>query len=457
MNFNALRRSGFAVAFLALSAPAFACVAPSAAPAGLRLVDASTTVAKAMPAVVIVEPIQADGTPAGGHGSGFLFDGAGHILTNGHVVGKAGRARIRFKDGGVRDGVVIGRDPRIDLAVIRIDPPAGVAPLLFADASPAPGAAVIALGSPMSFPFSATSGIVSGDGRAYDVAWPVDFLQHDATINPGSSGGPLVDAEGRVVGVNTATPPEAIFDIGIGLAIPASVARATAYALIAEGHVARGALGIMASSADAAIARSLGVAKGSGLLVDSVKVGGSADRAGIEPGDIITAIDGQRLVYARDLSRALIGSHPGQRVRLSVARRAGAMTIAALLEADDPAAGGRDTAGKASKNDEAPSPDLGLGFGIAADGRVAVVAVAERSIAERYGLRPGDVLLSVGNRPVATAEAARTAIAGQTGELAVLRVERPGLGIRHMALPRTAASAKLRTAGATSESSVGPL
>lgn len=422
----------------------------------IQAVDASAIVARAMPAVTIVEPLLDDGTPAGGHGSGFLFDRDGHILTNAHVVGKTTRVRIKFKDGRIADGIVRGRDARVDLAVIRIEPPSDIVPLVFADTSPQPGAAVIALGSPMSFPFSASAGIVSGDTRAYDTTWPVDFLQHDAALNQGSSGGPLVDSTGRVVGVNSATPPEAIFDIGIGLAIPAAVSRTTAEALIVNGRIERGALGVMASSADAAIAQGLGVACSGGLLIDMVSAGSAAARAGLAPGDIVTAIDGTPLTQPRDLSRALLASRPGQRVRLAVARHAGATVLTAMLDTDDPDAGARTAVARATIVAAPPAADLGLRF--ASGGSRAVInAVADNSIADLHGLRAGDVVLAIANQPVATGDAARAALAAQQGALAVLRVERPGIGVRHMALPRTAASAKLRAPGVAAESSAGPL
>jgi len=408
---------------------------------------------RALRSVVVIEPGPAGSGPASGSGSGFVFDSGGHVITNAHVIGAARTVRVGLMDGRSVDAVVVGTDPRTDIAVVRL--PAGVeAPALDlldpVEDVPALGAPVFALGHPMGYRFSVTSGVISGAGRSYDVITPVDFLQHDAALNPGSSGGPLVDLEGRVLGVNTATPPETLFDIGIGLAIPIALAAEVAQQLIADGSIVRGALGLRVSHADAQVAAALGAGEVEGALIDSVEPDGAAARAGLMAGDLILAIDGQPVAYPRDVLARTMPHRPNERVRLDFVRAGQRRSAVVTLGPDRPSMVSR--VGLIAASPPGSDDELGLEVGLDPDGRGAVVTdVAMGSLAQTYGLSPGDRIEAVNGRAVARPDEVHAALGRARGTLVVLRVERQGQGQRHINLPRTLVDSVSRRPGLASE------
>ncbi len=395
-------------------------------------------------------------------GSGFVAHASGYIVTNTHVVPRrrGDTVRIAFVDGRTYVGTVVGRDPRTDLAVVKITPETPLVPLKLAASSRAGlGTRVYALGSPMGKRFSVTSGIISGYDRAYDAAWPVDFLQHDAALNPGNSGGPLIDEQGQVLGVNTATPPETLFDMGIGLAVPAELVARIVPELVASGAVSRGALGVKVSSADTEIAAALGAPGTKGLLVDEVLPGSAAQSAGLQTGDIIVKLGERRLLLARDLSLALLDSRPGEIRTLTVVRGGNTIEQDIVLGPDDPDAGERGRAASLTLDPVAPtedSPAFGLVFEERA-GRIVIAAVTEGSIAQLYGLYEGDVLLALNGNPAGGIGSLRTRIKFLDGEVAVLRFAREGMGVFHVALPLTADVAAARRPGQQKRFPQGPL
>lgn len=416
------------------------------------------TVADALRSVVLIGPADAGSGPASGTGSGFVFTARGEVLTNAHVVGAARIVRATLLDGRSFDAEVVGIDIRTDIAVVRLPPGADTAPLTLADPDRdlSPGSPVYALGNPMGFGHSVTSGVLSGTGRSYDVVTPIDFLQHDAALNPGSSGGPLVDADGVVLGVNTATPPQTIFDIGIGLAIPAGLAGDVARRLIADGSIARGALGLRVSYADPAVAAALGVDGVSGALVDEVESDSAAGRAGILAGDLILTIDQHPVAFPRDVLARTMRHGPGDRVTVDFVRSGRRRSAVVTLQRDAPARSvvGQ-IAGGAHGDEEA---DLGLRLGSSPDGPGAlVVDVVFGSLAQTYGLGPGDRIQAVNGAIVAGPQDARARLARATGPLVVLRVDRQGLGVRHINLPRTVADSVSRGPGLASEQQSSPL
>lgn len=374
-------------------------------------------------------------------------------------MAKLDTVEVTFADGKRYTGKVIGRDGRTDLAVVKIDADAPLPILKMAKSSRLPlGARVFALGNPMGNRFSVTSGIISGYDRAYDVAWPVNFIQHDAALNPGNSGGPLITEEGEVIGINTATPPETIFDIGIGLAIPAELAAKIAAQLVADGKVVRGRLGVTASSADAGMAEALGAPGKSGLIIDAVSAD-AATRGGLKIGDLLLSVEGRKLEVVRDLSMALIDSKPGDKVKVEIVRDGKTIALAVALEADDDLAGER---GKAAALTMDMSGTAGgayhLGFALRGDGgRVLVGQVEEASIGQMYGLYEGDELLAVDGVAPRDAAAAMAAIRGSKRDVAVLRIQRAGQGTLHVALPLTAEAAKARRPGVPRRFPRGPL
>lgn len=415
----------------------------------------------ALRSVVRIEPDwgrAADDTGlARGLGSGFVIDAAGRVVTNAHVLGEEETVVLVSPDGGRRRGRVVGHDALTDIALIAPDGGA------FAPALPAlgegdlrTGQRVYALGSPIAYPFSATEGIVSGAGRAYDAAWPVDFIQHDAAINPGSSGGPLIDAEGRWIGMNTATPPETLFDIGIGLAIPAEQVLEVAEALGREGRLARGGLGVMVRGADSGMLAALGVEAPFGLLIDEVDPASAAHASGLEAGDVLLGAEGRGLRYPRDLSAVLLGARTGETLELEVARAGEVRRVRIALDAAAAAAPARGrTSLDALTGRERRVEGPGVRLASAEDG-VVVNEVAEGSLAATYGVRRGDVVLAVDGRPAVSAEEVMSALSSARG-LVVLRLLRPGRGTRHLALPLNPEEAARRPPGLPTELGSGPL
>jgi serine protease Do len=427
-------------------------------------VQSETAIERAMQAVVAISPQDAaarkqNGDSEAAGGSGFVIHASGLILTNAHVVAKLDTVEVTFANGKRYRGKVIGRDGRTDLAIVKIEPDGPLPILKLAKSSRLPlGAKVFALGNPMGNRFSVTSGIISGYDRAYDVAWPVNFIQHDAALNPGNSGGPLITEEGEVIGINTATPPETIFDIGIGLAIPAELAAKIAAQLVADGKVVRGRLGVTASSADAGMAEALGAPGKSGLIIDAVGDGAAA-RSGLKIGDLLLSVGGRKMEVVRDLSMALIDSKPGDKVKVEIVRDGKPVSLAVALEADDDLAGERGkVAALAMDMSGTAGGAYNLGFALRGDGgRVLVGKVDEASIGQMYGLYEGDELLAVDGVAPRDAAAAMAAIRASKRDVAVLRIQRAGQGTLHVALPLSAEAAKARRPGVPRRFPRGPL
>ena len=267
------------------------------------------------------------GGPGGGQpmvesmsaGSGFFISAEGHILTNNHVVGDANQVAVVLRDGRELPARVIGRDPATDLAVLRVEGRGFPHVTFSAAANPRVGEAVIAIGNPFGLGTTATHGIVSAYGR--NIGSPfVDFVQLDAAINQGNSGGPTFNAQGEVVGVNTAIFSPSGGSVGIGFAIPASTANSVAQQVMRSGRVERGFIG--ASLADLPRA-----APGGGAMVAAVMAGAPAARAGLRPGDIITAVDGREVKDATDVIRGVAAARSGQVLPLAIIRGGRTATV----------------------------------------------------------------------------------------------------------------------------------
>lgn len=368
-------------------------------------------------------------------GSGFAIAAGGYVLTNHHVVSDARRIEARLSDGRRVRGELVGSDPLTDLALVRID--ADLPVLAWGDdAALAIGRPVYAIGSPLDFHLSVSSGVVGGFARAYDGADPVSYIQHDAALNPGNSGGPLLDGQGRVIGVNTAIPQEAFFNVGISLAVPAHTARAVTGALLADGRVERGYLGVTVRTLHGPLASALGRGNGQGVLVEAVDPGSPADQAGLRPGDALLSLNGEHLSMPRDLARALLLTRPGESIALSVHDGQARIQLSAVLETR------RDVPDIHRGRDLGHRPEVGRGFGImfgmAAGGAgVSVEDVTAGSPAALAGLRPGDQVLSIGTAVINDPDEARVRLALIRGDVA-LRVVRSGEGSpRFIALSHT--------------------
>lgn len=269
-----------------------------------------------------------------GQGSGFLIDDQGHILTNNHVVEGASTVQVVLDDGSTIDAEVIGTDPTDDLALISVDAAAvsGITPLQLGDSSAVkPGQMAIALGSPYGLNDSITVGIISGLNRSIGGSL-TGMLQTDAAINPGNSGGPLLNSEGQVIGINTAI--EADSDArGVGFAVPSDVAKRVLPDLLAGKEVSRPWLGISGTALTQSRAESLGLSVDEGVYVATVVSDSPADEAGLETGDVITAVDGKSVTSVEELSAYLNTKQVGGTVSLSVLRDGESLDVQATLAA----------------------------------------------------------------------------------------------------------------------------
>ena len=285
-------------------------------------------VEQAAPSVVTVTVAGAGASPFGGggssQGSGFVLDREGYVVTNQHVVGAATRATVTFADGTEVAATVVGADASTDLAVLKVDPRAvDLVPLELADSSRVRvGDEVVAIGSPFGLEQTVTAGIVSALGR--EISSPNGFaiddaIQTDAAINHGNSGGPLLDLDGRVVGVNSQIESESGGNVGVGFAVPASTVKRITAALIADGEVRHPYLGVSLEDGDG------------GARIAQVRPGTPAERAGLRPGDVVTAAAGATVADADDLRRAIEARRRDDRLRLTVEREGGRRTLTVTL------------------------------------------------------------------------------------------------------------------------------
>ena len=360
-------------------------------------------------------------------GSGFFVDGDGHIVTSDHVVADATNVTVTLHDGTRHEARVVGRDARTDLAVLRIDADNPAPWLQFGDDGGARvGDWVVAIGNPFGFGGTVTAGILSARGRDIGARGYGDFLQVDAPINRGSSGGPLFDTRGRVIGVNAAIYAPAGGNVGIGFAVPASIAGPVIAELIEEGRVTRGWLGVSLQALTPEISESLGLEGTAGVLVADVTPDSPAARAGILRADVVTAVAGRPMEDGKSLAREIGSMEPGDEVAITVYRDGKAHEIEVEL-ARWPVA--REVAvSDAAEPETAPGPRLGVILERRGD-QLVVAGVRPDSPAAKARLRRGDVLVSVDSEPVSDGaevrQALRKAVDGGR-EHALLLVERRG-------------------------------
>lgn len=273
-------------------------------------------------------------------GSGFVIDPAGIVVTNNHVVDGATRVGVKFSDGREFTGRVLGRDPKTDLAVIRIEGGGRFKHIKWGDSDALRvGEDVFAVGSPFGLGNTVTSGIVSARGREIGAGPYDDFLQVDAAINSGNSGGPLFDAAGRVVGVNTAMFSPTGSNVGIGFAIPSRLAQSVVRQIVTDGSVSRGRIGVSLQTLTPELARTLGLDNTRGALIADVEPGGPAATAGLRRGDVVTAFAGSPVADSRALARAVADVTTERVVDATIRREGGRETVRMRVAASREAAG----------------------------------------------------------------------------------------------------------------------
>lgn len=265
-------------------------------------------------------------------GSGFVIDPQGIIVTNNHVIAEADDIEVNFADGTQLEAEVIGADPKTDIAVLRVNPDAPLSAVTLGDSDTVRiGDWVMAIGNPFGLGGTVTTGIVSARGRDINSGPYDNFVQTDAAINRGNSGGPLFDEDGLVIGVNTAIISPTGGSIGIGFAVPANLVKTVIAQLIEFGETRRGWLGVRIQPVTDEIAESLGMAQATGALVAGIIEGGPVDDGSIQPGDVIVRFDGKDVEEMRDLPRIVAESPVGKQVDVEIIRRGERQTVAVTL------------------------------------------------------------------------------------------------------------------------------
>ena len=365
-----------------------------------------------------------------GAGSGFVVDPDGYIVTNHHVIAGADSITVTLQDGRVLDARLVGTDPRTDLALIRVEADAALPFVAFGSSEDTRiGDWVIAVGNPFGLGGTVTAGILSARGRDLNAGPFDDFLQIDAPINRGNSGGPTFNADGEVIGVNSAIYSPNGGSVGIGFAIPSEIAEPVISQLRTDGTVTRGWIGVQIQTITPTIAQSLGLEQAEGALVADVVADGPAEAAGLAVGDIILRFGGQAVTEMRDLPRIVAGFGDGDRAEVDLLRNGRQQTVD-LTVGTQPR--GQDVASAQTESEPAdPAPPvLGLELRPAPDGNgIIVAAVDPAGPAAQAGLRVGDRITQAGQEPITTPAdlAASVQAAEQAERPAILvLVEREG-------------------------------
>ncbi len=350
-------------------------------------------------------------------GSGFVIDPEGFVVTNNHVIAEADEVTVIFNDDREYPAEVVGRDPKTDLALLKIEPDAPLVALEWADSDAVRvGDWMFAIGNPFGLGLTVTAGIVSARGRDIRAGPYDDFIQVDAAINRGNSGGPSFTLEGKVFGVNTAIFSPSGGNVGIGFAIPAMLARPVIESLKDSGRVARGWLGVRIQSVTDEIAESLGLESDSGALVASVTPGGPAAATDIEAGDVILDFDGRPIEQMRDLPRIVAETEIGREVDVILWRRGEEKTVGVVLgelpeDAELVQLGQAESEGTASTaiveslgvTIASLNEEIRQQFQLAPDIEgVAITEIEPGGPAEEANVRVGDVIVEVGQEPVAS-------------------------------------------------------
>ncbi|HSM93285.1 MAG TPA: DegQ family serine endoprotease [Anaeromyxobacteraceae bacterium] len=391
-------------------------------------------------------------------GSGFIINSDGYILTNNHVVKDATDIRVKLTDNREFAASVVGKDPVTDVALIRLkSPPKDLPTVVLGDSDALEqGDFVLALGSPFGLADTATFGIISAKHRSVNHGTYDDFLQTDAAINPGNSGGPLFNLRGEVVGVNTMIlAPQGTF-VGVGFAVPISLAKSILPQLKEKGKVVRGYLGVQVSELTPDLAQGFGFRpEQKGALVQQVVKGTPADKGGVEAGDLVIAMNGKPVESASALTRGVATVPPGEKVALTLIRKGSEkkVTLQVAKRPDEEALARGDFSGDDQGEEQGAggeaekskvrlgitvqpiTPDLAKRLDAAPGDGLVVVEVEDDGPAARAGIRPGDILVEVNRARVKSpADVSKALSPLKDGEIALLRVRRGG-GAVYVAVP----------------------
>jgi serine protease Do len=401
------------------SLPSFADLVEKVSPAvvSIRVVEEETVTADSMPDMPFppgspfekffkqLQPKDQDGKPvtrkAMAQGSGFFISADGYVVTNNHVVQGGKEITVVRNDGSEMKATLVGRDPKTDLALIKVKVDKAMPYVAFGDSDKLRvGDWVLAVGNPFGLGGTVTSGIVSARGREIGAGPYDDFLQIDASINRGNSGGPTFDVHGNVMGVNTAIYSPTGGSVGIGFAIPSNIAEKVIKQLRQDGKVTRGWLGVAIQPVDADMAASLSLDKPKGALVAEVTPDSPAEKYGLQAGDVIVKVNGVTMEDVRAVSRTVADLKPDSTIKVGIWRSGKAKDIDVKIAAFP------DKLDEVASNDEAPADQattqsLGLSLASSPDG-VTVQSVDQSSEAAEKGIRPGDIVLKISGRDVKT-------------------------------------------------------
>ncbi|HEY7902346.1 MAG TPA: DegQ family serine endoprotease [Casimicrobiaceae bacterium] len=369
-------------------------------------------------------PDQPNQGPMRGLGSGFVVDPNGVILTNAHVVDGADEVTVKFTNQREYTAKVLGVDKATDVAVLKVDA-RDLPTVAIGDPNKARvGEWVVAIGAPFGLENTVTSGIISAKSRSLPGDSIVPFIQTDAAVNPGNSGGPLFDLKGEVIGINSQIYSRSGGYQGLAFAIPIDVAMNVEQQIVAHGKVTHGKLGVTVQEVTQALANDFGMKGPAGALVGTVEKGGPGDKAGIEPGDVITSFEGHPIARSADLPPLVASANPGKAVTLEVWRDGKARTLTATLGslATEKVAmngGSHEVGGKLGVSVRPLSPDEKAAASL--DHGVVVEDVG--GAAADAGVQPGDVILAVNRSPV-TSPSQLKALIGKAGKTVALLVQR---------------------------------
>jgi serine protease Do len=374
---------------------------------------------------------QAQRRPVRASGSGFVLNSNGFIVTNNHVVENAAEITVKLDDGRELPAKVVGRDPKTDLALLKVD--ANGLPVIPLGDSTAlqVGEPVMAIGNPFGLEQTVTTGIVSATGRVIGSGPYDNFIQTDASINPGNSGGPLINSRGEVIGINTAIFSRGGGSVGIGFAVPSSLAKTVITQLADHGKVERGWLGVSIQPLTTDLAKNFKRDNTNGALVSSVIEGSPAEKAGLKPGDVIVEFNGKKVTKATELPSLVADLPVGREAPMVIVRDGNEMRLnarIARLEDETPTkVADTQSKGQLGLALQPITPPVARELGLKVSEGVLVRDVVEGGRAAEAGVRPGDVIVEINRQPVRTVEDLKARVDKQgKNEPIVLLLNRDG-------------------------------